>query len=448
MAESPMSEAAPVSRVRTSNEAAKRTHPLSPIVAGLSGIQNAVLPAIAIFFSMREEPWAVFAALGVGLLIVVLGAGGAYLSWKRLTYTIGAEDIRVESGIISRAARSIPFERIQDVSLEQSLIPRLFDLSQVKFETGAGGGDDLTLYYLTKEEGERLRNVIKARRAGAAINPEEIADETAEPEERHEVLFAMDTKRLFTFGLFEFSLAVFAVVAGLFQYAETFSSIDFWESSVWSRWAEEGGGFVSGLGVGIQILSALAGLFVFLLIGSITGLVRTFLRDWEFVLERTDKGFRRRRGLLTKTDVVMPVHRVQAVKLHTGFLRKWFGWYGLKFVSLAQDSGSASHDVAPFAQLSEVEPIARQAGFAIQPEVDAEWQRGSRNYRIDSAIIECAIFAGVAIIVAIALTASEVASPAIALLIFALFMLVGIVSAVRQMFLWRFDLNAIDARHF
>ena len=58
----------------------------------------------------------------------------------------------------------------------------------------------------------------------------------------------------------------------------------------------------------------------------VTGPVRTFLRDWDFRLDRTAKGFRRRRGLFTRTDVVMPAHRVQALRFTTGIMRRRFGW--------------------------------------------------------------------------------------------------------------------------
>ncbi|MGB3739284.1 MAG: PH domain-containing protein [Pontixanthobacter sp.] len=433
-------------------EAVRRTHPLSPVVGGLSGIQNAVVPAIAAFVAMREEPWAIIAALAVAAFIFVLSAGGSYLGWKRLTYVVGDTDIRVESGILSRSARSIPFERIQDVSLEQSLLPRLFGLSRVKFETGAGGGDDLSLHYLTQAEGARLRDVVRARKTGAArvggdreSNPAGIASAEADaPFETSETLFAMDERRVLTFGLFEFSLAIFAAVAAVVQYSESFASFQLYDSDLWTRWAEGAGGAISGLGLWIQVVSVLTGLIAFLLVGSLMGLVRTALRDWDFRLELTRAGgtrnFRRRRGMLTKTDVVMPVHRVQAVAVVTGILRRRFGWHGLKFVSLAQDSGSASHDVAPFAKMHELEPIARIAGFAIAPDTDTAWQRGSRNYRIDSAIIEFAGFAFVAVIVAAVLAIADVASPWFALVPLA----VAAISSARQMFLWRYDYNAVD----
>lgn len=424
----------------------KRTHPISPLVSGLAGIRNAIFPAVAAFIAMQDEPWAILAALAIAVVIILVSAGFAYLAWRRLTYIVGHEDIRVESGVVSRAARSVPFERIQDVSLEQSLLPRLFGLVKVKFETGAGGGDDLVLHYLAQAEGERLRDVIKARKSGdiaPKVAVEGPAGDAPAPE-KSDVIFAMDEKRLFTFGFFEFSLAVFAVIAGLFQYAETFISVELWDSDLWAEWANGTEGFVSGLGFATQIMSILAGLLVFVAVGSITGIVRTLLRDWDFTLELDGRNFRRRRGMFTKTDVVMPAHRVQAIKLGTGFLRRRFGWHGLKFVSLAHDSGSASHDVAPFAQMEELRPIARRAGFAIDPQAGTEWHRGSRNYRIDSAIIEFSVFALIAIMVAIVFPLTEFASPWFAVIP----LLAGAIFGARQLFLWRYDYNALDAHHF
>ncbi len=422
-----------------------RTHPMSLAVKAANSLQNALFPMAAVFFSQRDEPWAIYAALGIGLLVALMSAGFGYVAWRRLTYTVGEEDIRVESGVLSRAARSVPFERIQDVSLEQSLIPRLLGLVSVKFETGAGGGEDLALKFLSENEGERLREVIKARKDGVThvSSPGEDSNEPVEAAPA-EVIFAMGEKRLLIFGLFEFSLAVFAVIAGLFQYAETFATIEFLDPDRFTDWLTGTGGFLSGLGLVTQIASFLAGLLVFFVVGSITGLVRVLLRDWDFVLERTEQGFRRRRGMFTKTDVVMPIHRVQAIKVVTGFIRRRFGWHGLKFVSLAQDSGSASHDVAPFAQMAEIAPIAEIAGFAVDPEQGVEWQRGSRNYRIDSAIISIILLGLIACGVGTGLYFSGVANPLYAGLILS----IGILLAMREMFLWRYDFNAIDGRHF
>ena len=112
------------------------------------------------------------------------------------------------------------------------------------------------------------------------------------------------------------------------------------------------------------------------------------------------RGFRRRRGLFTRTDVVMPVHRVQGIKLGTGFVRYRFGWHGLSFVSLAQDMGASSHAVAPFAKLDEIAPIVRAAGFDL-PGQDADWRRASERYMFDSAVLIAGFFIVLAVIAGI-----------------------------------------------
>lgn len=385
----------------SSPHAPQRTAPVSVVLGAIASIRSAIIPAAAIAFSGIGGSGRVLVGLGVALAAVAIGTLGSYVTWRRLTYAIGEADIRVESGVLSRSARSVPYERIQDVSLEAKLLPRLFGLVSVKFETGAGGGEDLALQYLTIAEGERLRQLVRERR-----DEEQTATSTdlAAPDrtaaEDGEVLFAMGLGRLVTFGLFEFSLAVFAVLGGLLQYVDNVIDVDVWNVDLWRSWLEEQGSMVASLGPYAQAAGALAGLIGLVIIGMATGVVRTLVRDWGFTLTRSARGFRRQRGLLTRTDVVMPAHRVQAIVIGTGLLRYRFGWHGLSFVSLAQDAGSESHVVAPFARLNEIAPIIRAAGFHL-PDETVDWHRASVRHRTDNIIIEAGVIGLAAIPVAV-----------------------------------------------
>ncbi len=181
----------------------RRTDPRSFAVRAISMLGQLVLPILFGAFAILDEgDLGDLALYFVPLVLVAVGANMAfaYLRWRRLTYTVGEADIRVESGILSRAARSVPYERIQDVSLEQKPVPRLFGLVEVKFETGAGGGDDLALTYLTQGEGERLRELVRARRDGTVVASD--STDTVEADSGR-LLFAMSPKRVVTFGLFE-----------------------------------------------------------------------------------------------------------------------------------------------------------------------------------------------------------------------------------------------------
>ncbi|MEP3422704.1 MAG: PH domain-containing protein [Erythrobacter sp.] len=434
-----MNDSAP----ETPNVEPRNTAPLSVLVGTLSGLQNAIFPAVFAGFSARSSGLALLIGLGVGVAIAVVSAFFSYIRWKRLTYTIGATDIRVESGVLSRSARSVPFERIQDVSLEQKLLPRLFGLVSVKFETGAGGGDDLSLTYLREADGEELRQLVRERRDGAEAAVVDANGEATETiaEEQGEPLFAMGPGRLFTFGLFEFSLAVFAVLAGLAQYASSLFEFEFWNADLWLGWVEDQGGQLRQASTGLQVLGAIASLIAVFVVGSMTGMVRVFTREWGFLLERTARGFRRRRGLFTRTDVVMPVHRVQGVKIGTRFLRYRFGWHGLSFVSLAQDSGASSHVVAPFAKMHQIAPIVEAAGFRL-PGPDADWRRASGRYMVDSAFWDAAFFL---IAAAIAFVTTSIFSPDWTALATGIPLIMAGIAAIANAMAWRFQRHALDA---
>lgn len=377
-----------------------RTAPVSVALGALGSIRSAIVPAAAIAFSGVGGEGRFLLAIGVGFVAAAIGTVFSYLGWRRLTYTIGDTDIRVESGLFSRTARSVPFERIQDVSLEAKLLPRLAGLVAVKFETGAGGGEDLSLEYVTDAEGARLRQLVRERRedeasAAGTAGPHAPCGAAAGVEDS-EVLYTLGPGRLLTFGMFEFSLAVFAVLGGALQYVDNVTDIDVWNVDLWRGWLEEQGSTVAALGPYAQAAGAIAGLFGLVVIGFGTGVARTLLRDWGFTLTRSPRGFRRQRGLLTRTDVVMPVHRVQGLAIGTGLVRYRFGWHALSFVSLAQDAESESHVVAPFARLEELAPIVAAAGFAL-PDDGTQWQRASKRHRNDRAVLGSALFVAAAV---------------------------------------------------
>ena len=418
----------------------RNTDPRTVLAGAFQAAPNAIIPAIAIAFGSGLG--GLFALVPLLAAIVVFGALFSYIRWKRLTYTIGETDIRVESGLLSRSARSVPYERIQDVSLEQKLIPRLLGLVSVKFETGAGGGEDLSLQFLTEEDGEELRQLVRERRDDAeapALGPD--GSRVAKPPvEEGLPLFAMGPGRLFTSGMFEFSLAVFAVLLGLFQYVDNLIDFDDIDLDVVRGAIEEQSGGIAELGIGAQALGAIGGVIGVIVIGSLTGMVRVFTRDWGFLLERTARGFRRRRGLFTRTDVVMPIHRVQGVKLGTRFLRYRFGWHDLSFVSLAQDMGASSHVVAPFARLDEIAPIVETAGFHL-PGEDADWRRSSAKYLFDNAFFD-ALWLLIAAAVAYGVT--SVYAPDWTWVPTGILLVLAGITVMANALAWRFHRHALD----
>jgi len=449
-----LSEAAQVSEDEGAIEMGewRRVNPLTMVAQGIRTLGGAIVPAAFILFgaASQEAMLGQVAAYAVPIILLIIAANivPAWLGWYRLRYRIGTSDVRLEQGIISRSARSVPYDRIQDVSLEQKLIPRLLGLVEVKFETGAGGKEELKLALVSEDEGERLRETVRALvedsdEAGAVGEDTGVTQGVAAP---GRLLFAMGQGRLFTYGLFSFSLVIFAVILGAAQQFEFLLPEGAWDYVTdWfvdERYTDAGG-YIDSLDLTARILGILTFLFTLIVVGLASGVVKTFVRDWDFRLERTAKGFRRRRGLLTKTDVVMPVHRVQALVVSTGFIRRRFGWHGLSFISLAQDSGSANHDVAPFARMDEIAPIAGEAGFSL-PDGAEDWRRPSPNYYFDRAVISALVIFVIGTFgFTVAAASAGQMVPGLAIIAGIVLALIALVIA-REFYLWRYDRHALD----
>ncbi|MEL7320207.1 MAG: PH domain-containing protein, partial [Pseudomonadota bacterium] len=117
-----------------------------------------------------------------------------------------------------------------------------------------------------------------------------------------------------------------------------------------------------------------------------------------------------------------------------------FGWHSLKFVSLAQDAGSSSHVVAPFAQLEEFDPIVAAAGFH-RPSENAEWHRASRAWLNVTLVIDIAFFA-VAMLFAGAATAYFAPEWTMVAIITPLFL--AVVTLAAELLSWKFKKHALE----
>ena len=359
----------------------ERTHPLGLLIGVVNGIPQLIFPMLAALFGTRSTGISTPLIVGGVLLISVLFR---WIAWMRFRFHLDDDDIRIEQGLLNRTVRSIPYDRIQDVSIEQKLLAQLFNVGEVKFETGGGEGEDAKLSFVSMKRAEALRATIRARKADH-VNVAESAEagfvRDAPP------LFAMDNNRLVTLGLYSFSLVIFAVLGGLAQQFDFLLPFDFWDFKHWIGIAEERGVSINGISTSARIIGAVFALLALIAVGFATGVIRTVLKEYGFRLDRTERGFRRRRGLLTKTDVIMPVNRVQAANIVTGPIRKRRGWHALKFVSLAQDSKEESdYMAAPLAKLDEIWSIIAEAGI-LPPNADTEFQRSYFRWWLPGFII-------------------------------------------------------------
>ncbi|MDX6232878.1 MAG: putative rane protein, partial [Nocardioidaceae bacterium] len=136
-----------------------RTHPLTSVVQGALWAAAASVGLIGSVFT--GDGWgdmspllSLAISLGGGL---VFGMGFGFVSWRFTRYVIDGTELRINSGIITKASRRIPYERIQSVDIAEPLVARVFGLAELRIEMAGGKDSRTSLRFLKLDDARDLR---------------------------------------------------------------------------------------------------------------------------------------------------------------------------------------------------------------------------------------------------------------------------------------------------
>lgn len=325
----------------------RRLHPIIPLVGLIRQLPEMLVPMIGVVALARDEGLGVLLLAVGGLLAVVLAF--QVLAWWRFTYTLQPHEMYIESGVFSRNRRSIPWDRVQDVEIERGPIARVFGLAKVKLETGGSGGDEGLLDSIALADALALRDEVRARRGIVAATSTQ--EEAAAPP-----VFEMTTLRILQAGLFNFSLLWLVVIAGTLQY---FRDILPWSMDDIEEWIglhqQELWGFVSPVTIVLAI-----GLF--LLLGTVAGVIEMFVRNYGFTLWLDGRALRRVRGLLTRSEVAIPLRRIQAARTVVHWMKRPYGLCRVDVQTMGGASSGGVQELAPLANADEASRVLAIAG--------------------------------------------------------------------------------------
>jgi len=333
----------------------RRVHPLTVVIWFLKmAPQNVLgLPAIIGITSGRGLGWIALAAVGIGVASLVW----TWINWRRFTYEVTDSELVIERGLLNRTRRSIPLERIQDVGIEQGPLSRFFGLAEVRVETGGGDKDEAVLDSVSLSEAARLRGALRGAPARPMVGRD--TGEDAPPvEDTLTDVFVMSPGRVLLLGLFSFSLVWIAALA---------TGIQFLGDALGFGWDEVADMAKSAQGEVRSRLTYSTGFGLFglvVLLGVVTGIGRTMLREWNFKLRAGIGRFRRTRGLLTRSEVVVAMRRIQLALIQRGPFRGMLGWNALSVQTLGGSNDPSGRQVlAPLARDYEVAGIVARAGL-------------------------------------------------------------------------------------
>jgi putative membrane protein len=326
----------------------RRLHPLSWLFVLLQQLRQFALPLLILLLTGRGDRGQFLPLFGVGVLAVVSVA--QYFTYR---YRIGAEGLAIRSGLFQRTVRHIPYARLHDVSLQQSLLHRWFGVAEVRLESAGGVTPEANMRVLSLADAQALERLVRSHAAATPGAASTLADEPP--------LLALDAGELLRLGLVS-NRGMLVVAAAFGLVAQTDSRL-FGEAArdvgrALLGWTEQW--HLAGAGLAIGAL-ALLGVAVVLL--RLFSVAIAFLQYQGFALRAHGGRLHVVRGLLTRWRGSVPLDRLQALHVEEGVLHRLFDRRSLRVDTMASAVAGEERGVralAPIAPPARVDALVRR----------------------------------------------------------------------------------------
>jgi putative membrane protein len=287
----------------------QRIHPLTILIEASRAIRRLLFVIIVFGFSALmggrdggiDTTELIFG--GLGLLVAVQ----AIVRYATFRFAIHRGSLIVKQGLFTKQDRVIPIDRIQNINLKREFLHQILGLVDLEIETAAGAKAEAVIGAVTEDQAHLLKQQLLG-------NFEATASPVVE-QRREEVVYAASPWELFLAGATENKIfVIFASVAGLFGVSSQMvgDAIETAARNVVRGPAQ---------GWGLWVLIGLGAL----LLGWIFSIVSSFISYWNFEVAYRDGRFRRSYGLISRFENVVPLRRIQIVRLTDNLLQRWLG---------------------------------------------------------------------------------------------------------------------------
>jgi putative membrane protein len=299
----------------------------------ISGVLGGLAVPIVVLAVLGGEGGPLTFTIVAGSLAVI----GSVIRWARFWYRFDGRTLVVRGGLLQRWERTLSPARIQSVDLVQKLTHRVFGVVELRIEVVGGQSTEAPLVALLPEQATALRSLLMA---------DHVVDEVEAPTEPP--LIRMGPRDLLLAGVTGGRVAVVAAIAGwVLQLLP--------EESLVVNLDRLTGADRSGLETVLVVAGAL------LLASVLISLATTVVVYWDFTARRLGDRLIVTRGLLQTRRSVVPVARIQAIRIEENLIRRAFGLASLRVLTAGYGKGSGDEQ-----QSSMLVPVAaRQRCLAV-----------------------------------------------------------------------------------
>lgn len=328
----------------------RRLHALSWLFVLIQQLKSFAIPLLVLLFTGRGNSWELWGLLGVGVLVLVSLA--QYYTYR---VRVDGAGIVIRSGVFQKSLRNIPFQRIHNVALHQTLLHRLFGVAEVRLESAGGMRPEAEMRVLSLADAHALEDLVRSH--GKATPSPEAGPALAPPAQE---LLSLPTSEVIRLGLIS-NRGMLLVAAAFGVLAQYSSSLVGDLIETWAKAAMGWGGDLQ-LGVIGTVLAAASLLLAALIALRLLSVLLALLQFHGFTLTESGPRLSAQRGLLTRMRASMPRRRIQAWSLHESLTHRWLGRRSLRVDSASLDNANdqrSLRDLAPVAAPEAMDALIR-----------------------------------------------------------------------------------------
>jgi putative membrane protein len=286
-------------------------------------------PFILLFNRIKDNPGLAIGLIS-GLLLLIISS--AILKFYYFQYRLSAGTVEIRSGVISKKYLNLPFNRIQNIKLEQPIFYRPADYVCLQLDTAGSVQQEARLVALSRPFAEALKQHIlefreHATQSSAPIDAStELTSATSETAEQ--LLNQRRLSDLIIHGISNNRIWLFLGLAAPFYNQLADRIFDLLLKAGIDLPAMFDPTEQSWLVIGLYALSLTMLIMLLLTLFSIMGSVLSF---YGYTLHKKQDNYIRRSGLLTRHEVSMRLSRLQWVALKRDWLDMLLGRVNLNF---------------------------------------------------------------------------------------------------------------------
>nr|MBS0037138.1 PH domain-containing protein [Saprospiraceae bacterium] len=279
-------------------------------------------------------------ALATGFISIFL----SILHYFRFHFHIEKDALVITRGLLNRTHTSVPFDRIQVVNFEASVIHRMLNVVKIVVETAGSKSSESEIYALKKDDAIALRDYLLLMRDDHLVDkkePRDMADSEIDLSNTdREPLFSLTLRDLLKIGLTNNHLksASLMIAVGFGYLSQYWVYLEDVEDLPYL-------GMLSGLFDSVVPSVIILGVISLLLLAVMLSVANSIIRYYGLNVMEVKGGLKVSSGLLNRREFSARNRKLQIFYWNTNPLRRLVGLYSATMAQASSDDSIGSQSI-------------------------------------------------------------------------------------------------------